>query len=309
MKTVICAIIKDERPYIKEWVEYHLNLGFDHIYLYEDYGSDSHADIVEEYSNVTLKRLGKDVPIKDYYNTKTQVALYNWFLNKCKQECIADWVLYTDIDEFLTFEDDYNLKRLCEEFKDETGVWLGWRFYTANGHISKPKGGVVENYTEEASPEEVSDKYGKIMIKSFVNVHLATRTTVHIVPNGVNVNHQHDWNKRIFKKAWINHYFTKSFEEYCYRMFKRGNMSNNFRTFDNFFKCNKKMLPLKKKLINSIRHRHTINTFWISKDLKIISGGNQGVINRLKKSFAKIIEKNIDNVNATRMDVAIEETT
>lgn len=54
MKTAICTCIKDEQAYLKEWLDYHLSLGFDHIYLYEDDGSKPHNDIVKDYNNVTL---------------------------------------------------------------------------------------------------------------------------------------------------------------------------------------------------------------------------------------------------------------
>ena len=30
----ICAIIKNEHEYLKEWIDYHLNIGFDSIFLY-----------------------------------------------------------------------------------------------------------------------------------------------------------------------------------------------------------------------------------------------------------------------------------
>jgi len=43
MRTAIVAIVKNEHRFIKEWVDYHLALGFDDIYIYEDYRSDSHA--------------------------------------------------------------------------------------------------------------------------------------------------------------------------------------------------------------------------------------------------------------------------
>ena len=51
MKTAICVIIKDEQDYLDEWLDYHLNLGIDEIYLYEDYGSLSHSTITEKYSD------------------------------------------------------------------------------------------------------------------------------------------------------------------------------------------------------------------------------------------------------------------
>ena len=51
MKTAICVIIKDEINYLDEWLSWHLNLGIDEIFLYEDYGSKSHLDIVKPYGD------------------------------------------------------------------------------------------------------------------------------------------------------------------------------------------------------------------------------------------------------------------
>ena len=36
MINVICAIAKNENDYINDWVNWHLNLGFDRIYLYDN---------------------------------------------------------------------------------------------------------------------------------------------------------------------------------------------------------------------------------------------------------------------------------
>jgi hypothetical protein len=46
MKTKIITLVKDEQEYLEEWINYHLNLGFDVIEIYEDLESTSHAGIV-----------------------------------------------------------------------------------------------------------------------------------------------------------------------------------------------------------------------------------------------------------------------
>jgi len=52
------------------------------------------------------------------------------------------------------------------------------------------------------------------------------------------MNKNQDFNApKIYEKAWINHYFSKSWEEYVTRM-KRGNLGNNTRNFDVFFQVN-----------------------------------------------------------------------
>ena len=33
---IICAILKDETPYLIEWVEHHLKIGVEHFVLYDN---------------------------------------------------------------------------------------------------------------------------------------------------------------------------------------------------------------------------------------------------------------------------------
>lgn len=36
MNNVICALARREHLYINDWVKYHIDLGFDHIYIYDN---------------------------------------------------------------------------------------------------------------------------------------------------------------------------------------------------------------------------------------------------------------------------------
>jgi len=40
-KVAICAIVKDERRYLAEWIAYHSVIGFDHFFLYDNGSSDT----------------------------------------------------------------------------------------------------------------------------------------------------------------------------------------------------------------------------------------------------------------------------
>ena len=40
MKIAICAIIRNENLYLREWVEHHKHMGFDHIILYDNNNPD-----------------------------------------------------------------------------------------------------------------------------------------------------------------------------------------------------------------------------------------------------------------------------
>ena len=59
MKTCIITIIKNEHEYLKEWIDYHLALDIDHLFIFEDTDSDSHKAITDNYpqDKVTLSSI------------------------------------------------------------------------------------------------------------------------------------------------------------------------------------------------------------------------------------------------------------
>jgi len=205
----------------------------------------------------------------------------NYFLAKLAKEGEYDWCLLTDIDEFLVFEEGYDLKKLCEEFKDYSGILLPWKMYNANGHIKRPEGKVMDNYTNVIDTDVDSIKWVK---KSFVNIRKGERMeNNHHIKNGVDAEFKKGTeNPKIFKKAWLNHYFTKSWEDFKERMLIRGNMGNDFRNFDNFFDQNPELKDMEEDLLKEVRFKRTNNVHYISRKKRLISGGNIEIINKLK---------------------------
>jgi hypothetical protein len=43
----LCSLMKNEGPYILEWVAYHKNLGFDRIVIYDNESTDSGARVMD----------------------------------------------------------------------------------------------------------------------------------------------------------------------------------------------------------------------------------------------------------------------
>lgn len=280
MKTCIHTLIKDERLYIKEWVDYHLSLGFDDIFIYEDKGSQSHKDIFEGYDNVHINSI-IDTNVGNYNLCKGQFLLMHYALNKLKNENIYDWCLFSDNDEFLMFDKGYDLYRLCDEFKVFPGVFLAWKMYNANGHIKRPVGSIIDNYTQVVDfGIDGGTMWNK---KTFVNLKLGnTWLNNHCIKGGVDVLfNPNPHAKKVFQKAWLNHYFCKSFEDFTERMVHRGNMGNDNRNFDQFFFQNPDLIDKKNDLIESVRYLHLNNVQYISKELKLISGGNINTIQNL----------------------------
>lgn len=45
----LCLIFKNEAPFLKEWLDYHLTVGIDHFYLYNNNSDDNFKDILQPY--------------------------------------------------------------------------------------------------------------------------------------------------------------------------------------------------------------------------------------------------------------------
>lgn len=239
----ICAIMKNEHAYLDEWIQHHLDLGIEHIHLYEDRGSEPHDEICNKYDKVILHKLSdSEYDFLEKIGNRKQVTLYNYFILKYHDR--YDFGLFIDIDEFLMFEDKWNLLQLLIDTIDEPYKLLWWKVYNANGYIKK-QDTLKEKYTCVATNIY---EFGNNLPKVLMNFHkILPLKSVHfpISPNVTKIDY-----KTKYDKAWINHYFTKSWDDWCDRFLKRGDLWPGNRQIWEFFRTNPDMLPIKEKLMN-----------------------------------------------------------
>jgi hypothetical protein len=256
MEYYICAIMKDEQLFLKEWLDYHLSIGFTEIHLYEDFTSTSHKDITDQYEKVYLHSMS-EVPGCISGKVGRQIAVYNHF-------CIthnSGWCLFADIDEYLRL-DNISLGDLTNEFKDEVGIEIWWKCYGANGHIKRPSGSIQEAYSDDY----LRNWNPCWQFKSFVNLENASKYTsqqshfinCHYHKRLVTTEHKRgdfrqDVNKplKTFHLCWIDHYISKSWEDYVERL-KRGNITKGLRNVGWFFKLNPSMAKYREELTKDL---------------------------------------------------------
>lgn len=301
MKTAICAIIKDEHLFLEEWIEWHLGLGFDAIHLFEDKGSKSHEKICAKYSNVYLRRYENDEQVQKLLeaqgSSSRQHLLYDWFAREYKDT--YDWAAFIDLDEFMMFSNSYNLFKLCEEFEPYSAVLLNWRMMGASGRISKPTCGVIEAYTRECN--FCGDDYNWAY-KSFVNLkRFQGFHDLHLAIGYVNTHHNNDKDEHYYDKAWLNHYFTKSLDDWTERIFKKGGTQNGHRKLSHFFECNPEMKYLEKLYIEKHTENIPKGSYWLGD--RRIAGGN---IQKISLLNCSISYKHI--TDEERLELAIQES-
>ena len=210
----ICAIMKNEGPYLKEWLDYHILVGVEKFYLYDNDSTDNTTEILKPY-------IDRGIVDYTYWPGKAQQQIaYTDALNKHALD--TKWMAIIDLDEFLVATEydniiDY-LNSLPQNFAQ---LVIGWEQYGSSGHKTKPDGLVIENYKHHAAKS-----WG---VKSIVNPRLVYETKnphTHEVA-GFSIDENGKKLGRIIQtedrnittnKIRVNHYVTKSFDEYIARM-------------------------------------------------------------------------------------------
>ena len=267
MKTCILTVIKNEHEYLDEWIKYHLNLGIDHIFIFEDIDSDSHREITDKYGkrvsldNIAMilnkceKKRAKN--IKEYKRISVQCLYFQIALSYLRDKFsdIYDWCFLIDNDEFITFENDNdNLNDILNLYKEYDAFIMSWKCFGANGLIHKPdysNKGVIDIYDKETPIyQQVKPCY---KLKSFKREFLKTHHCPTKLCNWCNTDYLKTKNYTTYNKIYLRHYITKSWDEYVWKRKIRGYIWGGKRNFDFFFEVNPDMINKKEKLINSVK--------------------------------------------------------
>lgn len=89
----VVAILKNEGPYLKEWLDYHLLAGVDHFYLYDNDSPDNQAEVAKPYVEAGL------VDYFPFPGKRRQLAAYNDAVKRFKFQC--RYMAFIDGDEFI----------------------------------------------------------------------------------------------------------------------------------------------------------------------------------------------------------------
>ena len=150
----LCCIAKDEDHYLREWLAYHSLLGVEHFYIYDNCSAVRIRDLLGDFVD------GSRVTIRRIEGQKMQLPAYDDCLQSFGARC--KWVGFLDIDEFALPLRDNDLRVLLAEFEEYGGLAATWHLFGSSGHLSRPKGLVIKNYTEAFTVQE------SFQIKCFV---------------------------------------------------------------------------------------------------------------------------------------------
>lgn len=249
-KICIFCVILDEHLYLDEWIQYHLKLGIDRIYLVEDFGSRSHREITDKYKDVELFSISDFCCEDEVRNANRQVYMFQIFTDRLiGYKSDISWCFFIDVDEFLNFGGK-DIRETMDGYSEVQSVYLFWKIYGANGHIKRDAGTVYELYGEDEV--EINDLReslpGRRKVAVNFNFDKSQRwRTVHSYPFSKTLELKNG-QFRTYNIAWVDHFFTKSWEDWKIRL-RRGNMFFGIRSAEQFFLWNPSMEKRKEELL------------------------------------------------------------
>ena len=202
----LCAIAKDENPFVREWVGYHHYIGFERVYIYDNDSALPVRDIVGDFY---------EQGICDTYTlpgSAIQLTAYNHCLKNHGHE--FEWLAFFDLDEFLCLKEDADARVLLRNFEAYSGLALNWDIFGSSGHLGRPAGLVTENFRQSLG----YSVNAKCIVRP-AKVHMPFTSHHFLFHEGISVNTNLDpavgaYAPLAVDQACLNHYYYRSQQDF-----------------------------------------------------------------------------------------------
>ncbi|EJF02171.1 glycosyltransferase family 2 protein [Liquorilactobacillus mali] len=228
-------ILKNEAPYIREWLAYYTSIGVEHFYIYDNDSQDDLKEIIDS--------LGDKVTYVRFSGIGRQMDAYNDALNKYGR--YSRYMGFLDADEFIYLtEGQLNFVDFLNNYFADPhvgGFVINWQIFGSSFLKKKPHGLVTNNFVYRArkdfkknfhiksivDPRKVAgffnDPHGAYYLPSYYAVNEKKQKVDGPFSQSVNTD-----------RIQINHYFTKSEEEFIQKKSRGRATKNSHRTMQDF---------------------------------------------------------------------------
>lgn len=213
----LCGIVKDEAPYLLEWIAHHRLIGVDHFVLFDNGSSDGTSEIL---ARLAAAGIVDHVPWPDIPHVGAQRPAY--IAGLARLDGRARWVAFLDADEFLTPVRGESIGDILADFQDAAGLMVPWRLFGSNGHVEQKDDLVISRFLRRAESGHPLNN----AVKTIVQAHLIRTPDIHtpaltagvlldeVRRIGGSQGHPDRHSVPDAKRLVVNHYFTKSRAEW-----------------------------------------------------------------------------------------------
>lgn len=227
IRLAVCAIAKNEGPYFKEWLDWHISQGVEKFYIYDNESTDCTREVLAPYIESGV------VEYIYYPGYRRQIAAYDDCIDRHRFD--TRWLAFIDLDEFIVPLRDSSITEFLTGFENSPVVEINWLIYGSGGAEKKSPAPVMERFRRHSIPSHRLNRH----VKSIVNPRrVFTMTGCHEAAriDGVAADSHGDPITRNFREREpqqdvirINHYAVRSKEEFIEKQ-NRGRASGSQRT-------------------------------------------------------------------------------
>lgn len=246
-RIAIGAIMKNEGPYILEWVAFHRALGIDRFFIADNGSDDGTSQLL-----AGLHAIGAvdHFAFSGLAGRPPQLPAYTQIMTRYGKE--ADWIAFIDADEFILPTDGgRSIRPFFSALGSSVGaVVLNWAVYGSSFRKEPSEGLVIERFTRRAKEDHSTNLHYKTIVRT--DVFRGVGSNPHffrikdgswtVQADGFEVaDHSQKGPGLSDRLVWsplrINHYVVKSRAEFDCKKAPRGRatMANVFRD-DRFFR-------------------------------------------------------------------------
>src|SRR5262249_15987349 len=205
----VCAIFRDEAPYLAEWVSFHRIQGVERFYLYDNRSTDDWRSELEPEIEAGI------VEVQECPSVPGQPLSPAHCLQRHRRD--TRWIAFIDIDEFLFSPTGRPLPEILRSFDTHPNVVVSRHTYGTSGWEHPPQGLVTDNYLWRATDDFIGNHWVKSIVYPRKTLRYATPHNFWVRGDAVGEDRRRveaALRAPTFDLLRINHYYTKSAEEF-----------------------------------------------------------------------------------------------
>jgi len=162
----VCAIFRDEAPYLAEWIAFHRLVGVERFFLYDNGSTDRPETVLAPFVAEGCVSV-RPWPVPFHLDAARMA--YADCLERVRGE--VRWLTCLDLDEFLFAPEHWTLPPVLRDYEEFPGVVVRWQVYGSSGHERASDEPVIARFTRRAPSDWIRNR----RVKSIVDPSRALR--------------------------------------------------------------------------------------------------------------------------------------
>lgn len=155
----LCAIVRDEGPYLAEWIAFHRLVGVERFFLYDNGSTDESAAVLAPLcADGTVEVRPWPVP----FHLHAARQAYADCLERVRGR--VRWLGCIDLDEFLFAPEHWTLPEMLRAFEAYPGVVVRWQVYGSAGREHAEPAPVIARFDRRSPTDWIRNRRVKSLV-------------------------------------------------------------------------------------------------------------------------------------------------